>query len=807
MIKLTIDGIAIETGEGTTILQAARENGIHIPTLCYHANLLSIGSCRLCIVEVEGFANPMTSCTTTATEGMVVTTKTDKLFAMRQDYLRLLLAYHPLECPICDAGGECDLQDLVFEHKIEKADLSVARERKIPAYATPLIKYWENRCVLCLRCIHACREVSGRGVLELTETGIDARMAPTNPKSCISCGECLFVCPVGALTENLSPTKARFWQTERHMTTCPHCGFGCTFELDLFQGRYATDVIQDVQNQPNRGSLCILGRFGYDFVNHEAKLTESSSKNGPVSPTDAVTIAYERLTKLDAEGKGIAFVVSPRATNEEVFLIKEIAGRFKKAQVSTSGYHHTGKTKKMFDRMGISPCYDYDKLGEADLIIIAGANLLSNNHVLGDRVRAAVKLHGAKIIVVDPSPTALTAIADVHVKVQPGRDAFLFNGISRRLIDEGKHPTKNETMEGFVCFYSSLDPLKVDSAVEQSGIDQQTFDKMYRLITKAKNIAVIFGSGIGSSHESLKGLLNFCLLNGIDKQGLIMPIARQANALGAVSILQAKMSPSMMLKDENVKGVFFYEEDVFHGINETTAATMLEGREFVAVADAFPTRTMDYADLTVATGVFIEKDGTFFAEDGYLRKLTKMTAGPNRGFAFLRDLFAKLGGPIYEEPSRVTAQMRTMGIIETNGDAGERLRSKAETGKFDAQPIPATLPAVGDYVMVLRDMRINHHIIGKEAYSKGIEMIYQHPQYPVSEDKLFMSDADAARLGIVEGDIVEVQSSEGSLHKPVSIKEGLRPGVLEYIVFKDRFQVYKLAAAPTKWIEVKVRKG
>ena len=350
----------------------------------------------------------MVSCATTAQEGMVVTTKSDKLSSMRRDYLKLLLAYHPLDCPICDAGGECDLQDLVFEHAIEKADYSVARQERVESYATPMIKYFENRCVLCLRCIHACREVSGRSVLDLVGAGIDARMAPTNAKSCISCGECLFVCPVGALTENLSPLKARLWQVARHSTTCPHCGFGCTFSIDVAADGYVTDVVQDVKNMPNRGSLCVMGRFGYDFANHEARIRqdwrgdthqiETSARGVSPQPLstlqEAASVAAERLAALDRQEKTIGFVVSPRATNEEIFLLKEIAGRLRHALLASSAFYHTGRVLDAYRRRGLSYPYEYDRLLDADLIIIAGANLLSNNHVLGNRVRDAVQAAG-----------------------------------------------------------------------------------------------------------------------------------------------------------------------------------------------------------------------------------------------------------------------------------------------------------------------------------------------------------------------------------------------------------------------------
>ena len=543
MIRLTIDGKTVETAEGRTILEAARENGINIPTLCYHANLLPLGSCRICIVEVDGYANPMASCQTAAQDGMSVRTSSDRLFAMRQDYLKLILAYHPLECPICDAGGECDLQDLVFAHGIEKADLSVTRRKKIEGYATPLIKYFENRCVLCLRCIQACREVSGRHVLDLVETGIDAKMAPANGRNCVSCGECLFVCPVGALTENLSPIKARLWQVERHFTTCPHCGFGCTFEMDVRDGDYVTDVIQNVNNMPNRGSLCVMGRFGYDFVNHEARIVSARAGDAELG-SDAPAAAAERLRSLDAEGKGIGFVVSPRATNEEIFLVREIAGRLKKSALASSAWYHTGRVWEAYGKRGISYPYSYDRLMDADLIIIAGADLLSNNHVLGDRVRDAYKLKGSRIIVIDPAPAALSNLADSHLKVAPGKDAALFRAFGGlagpEQLPDGCRPESNVR--------------DVERALQEAGVDGREFARACALIGKAANVAVIFGSGISASGASLDALLDVAARLGTDKKGLLMPVARAANAVGAASILGGAASPHELIADASDKG-------------------------------------------------------------------------------------------------------------------------------------------------------------------------------------------------------------------------------------------------------------
>ncbi len=285
--------------------------------------------------------------------------------------------------------------------------------------------------------------------------------------------------------------------------------------------------------------------------------------------------------------------------------------------------------------------------------------------------------------------------------------------------------------------------------------------------------------------------------------------------MGAVSILASRVPPHRILEDRQIQGLFLFEDDPFHYMSGDTVAASLKEKEFVLAADALPTHVMDLADLVVPTGLFIEKEGTFFAGDGHLRKLAKMTPGPAwQGFRFLQELLGRLGGARYIGPRQVTERLRETGIITggsgaiTGGSAaGQMLAADPGAPRFDAGPVPAWPDGQRDYLLILRDVFINHHIIDKEAYSTGISTIYQHPGYPVSEDKLFMSGEDARELGLVEGDIVEVESGSGVLQKPVSTKEGLRRRVLEYLVFRDRREALKLSATPAKWIEVRVRKA
>lgn len=337
MFHLTIDGQPVVAREGQTILEAARMARIRIPTLCYLERLEPIGACRLCVVEVEGTPTPVTACTTPVQAGMVVRTHTPFLEMMRRETLKLLFLRHPFNCGACDINGSCQLQDLAYEYDISHQDLhdytmsplAFAEE----PWATPLIKYHARRCTLCGRCVKACEQIAGVGAVTFKGRGATTRIAPVDPTpefspQCVSCGECMSVCPANALVERMGQVKGKPWETRRVKTVCTYCGVGCELALEVHGGRVAG--VAPSYGGVNQGSLCAKGRFGYEFINHPDRLKQPLVRKGgyleEVTWGEALDLVATRLR--EAIGKhgpdAVAGLTSARTTNEENYLFQKL---------------------------------------------------------------------------------------------------------------------------------------------------------------------------------------------------------------------------------------------------------------------------------------------------------------------------------------------------------------------------------------------------------------------------------------------------------------------------------------------------
>lgn len=346
MVKLTIDGTEVVVPEGSTILQAAKGAGIRIPTLCFHDRLKPRGTCGMCVVEVDGNSSPVTSCETAVVDGMSVTTSSESLFSIRQDALKAILAHHPLDCPICDKSGDCQLQDLVYEHGVTDVEPPVPTSKFTEDYATTFLKSWPERCVSCLRCVGACTEIQAHFALSVTE-GPDGRpLVSYDPNKCVSCGECIQLCPTGALVEKKSDFRWRTWEVDEQVrTTCPYCGVGCQQMLHVKNGRIVKVTgVEDAE--PNKGRLCVKGRYGFDFIYSEERLkTPLIRENGgfrEASYEECFDLVAKRFGQFIEETgpDSIAGVSCARSINEDSYQMQKLF----RAVIGTNNIDHCART-------------------------------------------------------------------------------------------------------------------------------------------------------------------------------------------------------------------------------------------------------------------------------------------------------------------------------------------------------------------------------------------------------------------------------------------------------------------------------
>ena len=351
-IHLSLDGKPVLAREGQTILDVAREYGVRIPTLCYHPKLEPIGACRLCIVTVDGARLPVTACTTKVAEGMSVVTTSPAIESLRRETLKLILLKHPMNCTACEINGRCALQDLAFEYDIAHEDLHSYEIKPIEyptePYATPLIRYHPRRCVLCGRCVQACTEIIGASAITFKGRGVETRigpidLAPGQENPCISCGECMSVCPVNALTEAMGKPKGKPWETRQVETICGYCGCGCTLQLDVVNDQVVG--VSSAEGGVNDGELCAKGRFGYDFVSHKDRLRQPLiRRNGYWEETnwdEALDYVAERLADIRAQygADAIGGLSSARCTNEDNYLFQ----KFVRGVLGTNNVDHCAR--------------------------------------------------------------------------------------------------------------------------------------------------------------------------------------------------------------------------------------------------------------------------------------------------------------------------------------------------------------------------------------------------------------------------------------------------------------------------------
>lgn len=347
-ITLTINDLSVTVPKGTTVLDAARQAGIFIPTFCHDPELTGFGACRMCVVEIPGMRNLPASCVTEATDGMVVYTDSPAVIEARKTILELMLANHPMDCLTCGKNGDCRLQDYAYLYGVKTESFEGEKHNYPIEDDNPFIVRDMNKCILCGKCVRACAEIQGNSIVDFAYRGFDAKITPAldvplSQAECVFCGNCVAVCPVGALQEKGLRSAARSWEVQKVKTTCPYCGTGCNFELNVKNNQVVG--VTSCDGDVNGRALCVKGRFGYSFIHHPDRLTTPLiKKNGAFTEAtwdEAIKLVAQKLGDVkDKYGPGaLAVLSSARCTNEENYLLQ----KFTRAVLGTNSIDHCAR--------------------------------------------------------------------------------------------------------------------------------------------------------------------------------------------------------------------------------------------------------------------------------------------------------------------------------------------------------------------------------------------------------------------------------------------------------------------------------
>jgi NADH-quinone oxidoreductase subunit G len=492
-VNLTVDGKKLTAPAGTLLIEACKTVGIEVPSFCYYPNLSLQGACRMCLVKVEKMPKLQTACTTVVGEGMIVITDSDEIKQARKSMLEMLLGNHPLDCPVCDAGGECELQDMTFSYGAAESKFMEAKNHKEEQQWSPVVFFDRPRCILCYRCVRVCGEGMDVWALGVQNRGVSSLIAPNKEDhlECEECGMCIDICPVGALTSGAYRYKTRPWEMKHVGTVCTHCGDGCKTTLGVRRSDTGMEIVRG-DNRDKSGTngdfLCIKGRYAFDFANHEDRLTQPLiRKNGKLTPAtweEAFELVGKKFAEVRDKDGGLAIGVlgSTRTTNEEAYLLSKFARVVLKT--NNVDHHRTADFPALSGALRGKPdaTASMADVYNAPAILLIGNDPTEQHPLLAWQIRNNVRLHRARLYVVNSESIKLRRQATSFVQIAAGA-------------------------EGKVAAFLAGDDNALEAITAGVGADESLAQGLAALRDKVRaeqNLVIIFGSEIrGSDVASL----------------------------------------------------------------------------------------------------------------------------------------------------------------------------------------------------------------------------------------------------------------------------------------------------------------
>jgi formate dehydrogenase major subunit len=689
-MKVIINGHTCEAQPGQTVLQAAKENGLYIPSLCYHPKTGPAGKCRVCIVKVEGNPGLQTSCNLPVKDGMKVTIDSEEIRAHQKLIVDLLLSSGKHDCLSCEKNGNCELQDAAYYLGIERPSFDLSPAELDQDESSEMVFVDRSKCIQCGRCLEGCNSTVVNEVINFSERGFTTRIAfddnlPLGESSCVQCGECVQLCPVGALLDKNALGKGRAWEFEKVTTVCPYCGVGCQLVLHIDRKRNKIVRVTGVEDaHVNLGMLCIKGRYGFDFVADDGRLTtpwikDITGKFQEATWEEAITLIANKFNELKKNHgpDSLAGLASAKVTNEENYVFQ----KFMRREIGTNNVDHCARLCHSSTVAGLAASFgsgamtnDIADIRKADVILVTGSDTTAAHPVISARIKKAVRDGKTKLIVIDPKKIRLADYAEIYAAQRPGTDVAVLNGIMQIIIKNGWQDKKyiTDRCEEFASFKEEVlqEKYSPQNVEKLSGIPAQTLHDIAEMFAKAKTGSVFYSMGITqhtTGTDNVKTVANLQMLCGNlgIPGGGVNPLRGQCNVQGACDMgglpnvypgYQKVNDPAAKEKFEKIygrplsdkigltvtdvvdsahkgelKGLYIMGENPFlSDPDQHHVIEALKKIDFLVVQDIFMTETAEFAHVVLPAKSFAEKTGHFTNTERRVQRINVAVKAPGQ---------------------------------------------------------------------------------------------------------------------------------------------------------------------------------